>query len=133
LGNIEYLQALSYLSRDGDADDRRRANVTIRPLLIEAVEQWLDLQFAACWWAADAPFRRFEPLKRETSNAKARRYSLFEISESSDSHHITESTGTTATALSIARGRRGTALPIARVQIDAALPIARDYLPCRYR
>ena len=47
LRHIEHLEALGYISRDEDPDDRRRANVTMLPLLAEAAEQWLDLRLAA--------------------------------------------------------------------------------------
>lgn len=47
LRHIEHLEALGYLRRDVDQDDRRRSNVAMLPPLIEAAEQWLDIQFAA--------------------------------------------------------------------------------------
>ena len=47
LRHIEHLEALGYISRGADPDDRRRANVTMLPFLVEAAEQWLDFQIAA--------------------------------------------------------------------------------------
>lgn len=45
--HIDHLQALGYIARDLDPEDRRRANVSMLTPLQEAVERWLDLQFAA--------------------------------------------------------------------------------------
>ncbi|MBB4642724.1 MarR family transcriptional regulator [Rhizorhapis suberifaciens] len=47
LRHIEHLEALGYISREADRDDRRRANVAMLPPLSTAVDQWLDLQMAA--------------------------------------------------------------------------------------
>lgn len=47
LRHIEHLEALGYISRDLDPEDRRRANVFMLPPLKNAAERWLDLQFAA--------------------------------------------------------------------------------------
>ncbi len=47
LRHVEHLEALGYISRDLDADDRRRANVSMLTPLQDAAERWLDLQFAA--------------------------------------------------------------------------------------
>jgi len=47
LRHVEHLEALGYISRDLDADDRRRANVSMLTPLHDAAERWLDLQFAA--------------------------------------------------------------------------------------
>jgi len=47
LRHIEHLEALGYISREADRDDRRRANVTMLPPLLTAVDRWLDLQMAA--------------------------------------------------------------------------------------
>ena len=47
LRHIEHLEALGYISREADPDDRRRANVAMLPPLSAAVDQWLDLQMAA--------------------------------------------------------------------------------------
>ena len=47
LRHIEHLEGLGYISRGSDPDDRRRANVTMLPPLLDAADYWLDLQFAA--------------------------------------------------------------------------------------
>lgn len=47
LRHLENLEALGYLGRDLDPEDRRRAKVAMLPPLVEALEQWLDLQVAA--------------------------------------------------------------------------------------
>lgn len=47
LRHVEHLEALGYISRELDPEDRRRANVAMLPRLQDAVERWLDLQFAA--------------------------------------------------------------------------------------
>lgn len=47
LRHIEQLEALGYIARSPDPEDRRRANVTMLPRLRAAVEQWLDLQITA--------------------------------------------------------------------------------------
>lgn len=47
LRHIEHLEALGYICREADRDDRRRATVAMLPPLSAAVDQWLDLQMAA--------------------------------------------------------------------------------------
>lgn len=47
LRHIENMEALGYLRRAADPDDRRRLLITMSPLLADAVDQWLDLQLAA--------------------------------------------------------------------------------------
>lgn len=47
LRHVEHLEALGYISRKLDPDDRRRANVSMLEPLQNAAERWLDLQFAA--------------------------------------------------------------------------------------
>jgi len=47
LRHIEHLEALGYIRREADPVDRRRMNVTMLSTLVEAAEQWLDLQLAA--------------------------------------------------------------------------------------
>lgn len=47
LRHVEHLEALGYVSRDLDPEDRRRTNVSMLAPLREAAERWLDLQFAA--------------------------------------------------------------------------------------
>ncbi len=47
LRHIEQLEALGYIDRRPDLEDRRRANVTMLPRLRSAIEQWLDLQMTA--------------------------------------------------------------------------------------
>ena len=47
LRHLEHLEALGYISREADKTDRRRARVTMLAPLVDAVEQWLDLQLAA--------------------------------------------------------------------------------------
>ncbi len=47
LRHVEHLEALGYISRDLDPEDRRRANVSMLEPLQDAAERWLDLQFAA--------------------------------------------------------------------------------------
>lgn len=47
LRHIEQLEALGYIARTPDPEDRRRANVTMLPRLRSAVEHWLDLQITA--------------------------------------------------------------------------------------
>ncbi len=47
LRHIEHLEALGYIGRGSDPDDRRRANVTMLAPLLEAAEHWLDVQSAA--------------------------------------------------------------------------------------
>lgn len=47
LRHIEHLEALRFLGRAADPDDRRRVIVTMLPALGQAVEKWIDLQIAA--------------------------------------------------------------------------------------
>jgi hypothetical protein len=47
LRHLEHLEALGYIEREADRDDRRRVNVVMLPPLSVAVDQWLDLQIAA--------------------------------------------------------------------------------------
>ncbi len=47
LRHVEHLEALGYIARDLDPEDRRRANVSMLAPLQAAAESWLDLQFAA--------------------------------------------------------------------------------------
>jgi DNA-binding MarR family transcriptional regulator len=47
LRHVDHLEALGYISRRSDTDDRRRASVTMLPALRAAVEQWLDSQHVA--------------------------------------------------------------------------------------
>ena len=47
LRHIEHLEGLGYIVRQADDADRRRAHVSMLPPLVEAIEQWLDLQIAA--------------------------------------------------------------------------------------
>ncbi len=47
LRHVDHMQALGYIARDLDPEDRRRANVLMLAPLQEAVERWLDLQFTA--------------------------------------------------------------------------------------
>jgi len=47
LRHIEHLEALGYISRGSDPDDRRRANVTMLEPLREAAEHWFDIQSVA--------------------------------------------------------------------------------------
>lgn len=47
LRHIENLEALGYVGRGPDPDDRRRLIVTMLPNLTEATDKWLDLQMAA--------------------------------------------------------------------------------------
>lgn len=47
LRHIEHLEALGYITRETDRDDRRRANVAMLPRLQAAADEWLDLQSAA--------------------------------------------------------------------------------------
>lgn len=47
LRHVDHLQALGYIAREFDTVDRRRANVAMLMPLQDAVERWLDLQFAA--------------------------------------------------------------------------------------
>ncbi|AYJ84707.1 MarR family transcriptional regulator (plasmid) [Sphingomonas paeninsulae] len=44
LRHIENMEALGYIGREADASDRRRLVVIMLPLLINAMDQWLDLQ-----------------------------------------------------------------------------------------
>lgn len=47
LRHIENLEALGYLSRGPDPEDRRRLIVSMLPLLGDAMDQWLDIQIGA--------------------------------------------------------------------------------------
>jgi DNA-binding MarR family transcriptional regulator len=47
LRHIEHLEALGYIARETDKSDRRRANIMMLQPLMEAVDQWLDLQMVA--------------------------------------------------------------------------------------
>ncbi|TXC67971.1 MarR family transcriptional regulator [Sphingomonas ginsenosidivorax] len=47
LRHIENIEALRYISRGPDPDDRRRLIVTMLPLLEDSLNQWLDLQIVA--------------------------------------------------------------------------------------
>ncbi|TPG52225.1 hypothetical protein EAH76_16170 [Sphingomonas glacialis] len=46
LRHIEALEALGYLIRKTDPEDGRRLIVSTLPPLLDAAEQWLDLQIA---------------------------------------------------------------------------------------
>ncbi len=46
LRHIEQLEALGYIVRQSDPDDGRRLIVITLPPLLNALEQWLDLQIA---------------------------------------------------------------------------------------
>lgn len=47
LRHLEQMEALGYVSRGPDAEDRRRLLVTMCPRLGDALDKWLDLQVAA--------------------------------------------------------------------------------------
>jgi hypothetical protein len=47
LRHIEHLEALGYIARETDKNDRRCSNIMMLQPLIEAVDQWLDLQMVA--------------------------------------------------------------------------------------
>ena len=46
LRHIEHLEALGYIRRQADPDDRRRSVVVTLAPLLTAVDQWLDLQIS---------------------------------------------------------------------------------------
>ena len=47
LRHIENLEALGYVARGPDSEDRRRLNMTMLPPLEEAMDHWLDLQISS--------------------------------------------------------------------------------------
>lgn len=47
LRHLEQMEALGYVRRGPDAEDRRRLLVTMCPRLGDALDQWLDFQVAA--------------------------------------------------------------------------------------
>jgi DNA-binding MarR family transcriptional regulator len=47
LRHLENIEALGYVRRSPDAEDRRRLLVTMCPRLSDALDKWLDLQIAA--------------------------------------------------------------------------------------
>jgi DNA-binding MarR family transcriptional regulator len=47
LRHLENIEALGYIHRDADPDDRRRLVVTMSALLEDALDKWLDLQVGA--------------------------------------------------------------------------------------
>ena len=47
LRHLENLEALGYIAREADEDDRRRANIIMLPRLAGAVDRWLDSQLIA--------------------------------------------------------------------------------------
>lgn len=47
LRHIENIEALGYISRGPDPNDRRRLIVTMQPVLGDALDHWLDLQLGA--------------------------------------------------------------------------------------
>ena len=47
LRHIENIEALGYICRGPDPDDRRRLIVVMSPLLAQDMDQWLDLQIGA--------------------------------------------------------------------------------------
>ncbi|MBI0533862.1 hypothetical protein D9602_21175 [Sphingomonas sp. TX0522] len=47
LRHIEKIEALGYISRGPDPNDRRRLIVTMQPVLGDALDHWLDLQLGA--------------------------------------------------------------------------------------